>query len=298
MALRLNELKLDQEFEAKLLGDMDDVRERAILERQAVSQADLPSLSSQLQQELPEAKFRYGFGPAPVDDKFVFFFDIDNCLYKRSTKIHDLMQIYIHRFFKKTLKLTDEEAHVLHNKYYKEYGLAIEGLVRHHKIDALEYNKVVDDSLPLEKVLRPNPALREMLLRIKEKGVCGKLWLFTNAYKNHGMRVVRLLGLGDVFDGMTFCDYSEFPLTCKPMEAMFAKALKDAGCKDKQHAYFVDDSGLNVRAAKKLGWGKVIQFVERDEDLPDLIGEDDKEREGIYVIRNILDIEKVAAELF
>lgn len=32
-------------------------------------------------------------------DSKVFFFDIDNCLYKSSTRIHDLMQQSIVRFF-------------------------------------------------------------------------------------------------------------------------------------------------------------------------------------------------------
>jgi hypothetical protein len=38
-------------------------------------------------------------------------------------------------------------ASLLHQKYYKEYGLAIEGLTRHHKIDPLVFNYEVDDAL-------------------------------------------------------------------------------------------------------------------------------------------------------
>jgi hypothetical protein len=34
--------------------------------------------------------------------------------------------------------LSDDEARDLHNHYYKEYGLAIRGLVRHHKVDPLD----------------------------------------------------------------------------------------------------------------------------------------------------------------
>ncbi|ODV98521.1 hypothetical protein PACTADRAFT_24414, partial [Pachysolen tannophilus NRRL Y-2460] len=227
----------------------------------------------------------------------VFFFDIDNCLYERSTKIHDLMQIYIHKFFKDNLKLNDEDAHRLHHRYYTQYGLAIEGLVRNHKINALDYNKLVDDALPLEKILKPNEELRKMLLSLKKNGICKRLWLFTNAYKNHGLRVVHLLGIGDLFDGITYCHYEEFPLICKPMPQMFDRALKEAGVLDKKNAYFVDDSGLNTRAAKKFGWGHVIQYVEREEDL-EAVRSKSAENEGISLIRNILDIPKVCPELF
>lgn len=59
---------------------------------------------------------------------------LDNCLYPKSMKIHDMMVVKIHQYFKAHLELSDEEAHQLHHEYYRSYGLALEGLVRHHKI--------------------------------------------------------------------------------------------------------------------------------------------------------------------
>lgn len=49
-------------------------------------------------------------------------------------KIHDMMALKIHAYFTKHLRISDEEAEKLHCEYYKSYGLALEGLVRHHKI--------------------------------------------------------------------------------------------------------------------------------------------------------------------
>ncbi|GMG40059.1 unnamed protein product [Ambrosiozyma monospora] len=140
----------------------------------------------------------------------------------------------------------------------------------------------------------PNPNLRLMLQRLKTSGKVDRLWLFTNAYKNHALRVIRLVGLGDLFDGITFCDYAHFPLTCKPMKGSFDLALEQAGVSDPKNAIFVDDSGLNVKAAKNFGWGKVIQYIELEEDIHNLKNDD----EDISIIRDILDIEKVCPELF
>ena len=126
---------------------------------------------------------------------------------------------------------------MLHLRYYKEYGLAIEGLVRHHKVDPLEYNRLVDDALPLDSVLSSDPALRQLLQDIDRSKV--KLWLFTNAYVTHGRKVVRLLGVDDCFEGMTFCDYGKAPLLCKPAPAMFEKAEREAGVSEKPMCYFV-----------------------------------------------------------
>lgn len=50
-----------------------------------------------------------------------------------------------------------------------------------------------------------------------------RLWLFTNAYITHGQRVVKLLGIDDLFDGITYCDYGQESLVCKPKIEMYEK---------------------------------------------------------------------------
>lgn len=159
-------------------------------------------------------------------------------------RVHDHMSELIDQYFVKHLSLDRAEAYRLHQEYYKTYGLAIEGLVRHHKIDPLEYNHQVDDALPLESILSPDPALRALLQSIDKSKV--KLWLFTNAYVTHGKRVVKLLQVEDMFEGMTYCDYSAEKLLCKPHPEMFAKAMKEAGVKIVKDCYFV---GMATRPA-------------------------------------------------
>lgn len=145
----------------------------------------------------------------------------------------------IDQYFIKHLELSREDAYKLHQEYYKTYGLAIEGLVRHHKIDPLEYNRQVDDALPLESILFPDPALRKLLESIDKSKI--KLWLFTNAYVSHGQRVVKLLGVDDMFEGMTFCDYAESKMICKPYPKMYTKAMKEAGVEAYSNCYFVGE---------------------------------------------------------
>ncbi|PGH16849.1 pyrimidine 5'-nucleotidase [Helicocarpus griseus UAMH5409] len=202
------------------------------------------------------------------DSRPVFFFDIDNCPLHNTeiqagSKIHDIMQTLIDEFFIKHLSLSPEDAIMLHQKYYKEYGLAIEGLTRHHKIDPLEFNSKVDDALPLDSILKPDPQLRALLQDFDTSKV--KLWLFTNAYVNHAKRVVKLLDVEDLFEGATFCDYATPPLVCKPAAEMFKKAEEEAGAgaREAGKCYFVDDSALNCTHAQARGW-ETVHFVEPD----------------------------------
>ncbi|KAI1306876.1 Haloacid dehalogenase-like hydrolase-domain-containing protein [Xylaria venustula] len=197
----------------------------------------------------------------------VLFFDIDNCLYPKSSKVHDMMAKLIDEYFSKHLGLSEEDAIRLHSEYYKNYGLAIEGLVRHHQIDPLEYNAKVDDALPLEGIIKPNPKLRKMLEDIDKSKV--KMWLLTNAYVNHARRVVRLLEIEDLFEGLTYCNYSEVPFLCKPNPDMYAKAMREAGVKQTERCYFVDDSYANCAAAHKLGW-TAAHLVEEEVPIPEI----------------------------
>jgi pyrimidine and pyridine-specific 5'-nucleotidase len=143
----------------------------------------------------------------------------------------------IDKYFSTHLNLDWEDAVKLHREYYTNYGLAIEGLVRHHEIDPLDYNAKVDDALPLEDIIKPDPELRKLLEDIDTSKV--KPWLLTNAYVTHGKRVVRLLGVEDLFEGLTYCDYSAVPFVCKPQPAMYQKAMQEAGIECFEDCYFV-----------------------------------------------------------
>ncbi|KAK7753677.1 putative suppressor of disruption of TFIIS [Diatrype stigma] len=223
---------------------------------------------------------------APADSRPVF--DIDNCLYPRSAKVHDLMAQLIDKYFATHLGLEEEEAIRLHKEYYTTYGLAIEGLVRHHQIDPLDYNAKVDDALPLQDIIKPNPQLRRLLEDIDRSKV--KLWLLTNAYVTHGRRVVKLLGVEDLFEGLTYCDYSRMPLVCKPQKAMFVKAMEDAGVQRPEDCYFVDDSHINCVGAAELGW-TAAHLVE--EGLPE-----PKTKASQYQIRHLEELRVTYPQFF
>ncbi|PNP79943.1 hypothetical protein FNYG_06640 [Fusarium nygamai] len=201
--------------------------------------------------------FLYESFPTPSKLTSNGFSDIDNY-----DKVLEHMSRNIDDYFKKHLGLSPYDAERLHKDYSQQYGQAIEGLVRHHQIDALEYNAKVDDAVPLDDLIKPNAQLRQFLEDIDTSKV--RLWLLTNAYVNHGKRVVRLLGVDDLFEGLTYCDYSQVPFVCKPHKEMFMKAMREAGVSDVSRY----DSHKNCVGAKDAGW-TAIHFVEEGLPAPD-----------------------------
>ncbi|KAI8669652.1 hypothetical protein NCS57_00780900 [Fusarium keratoplasticum] len=191
-------------------------------------------------------------------------------------------------YFEKHLSLPKDEAARLQKEYSRQYGQALQGLVRHHQIDPLDYNAQVDDALPLEDLIKPDPLLRQFLENIDTSKV--KLWLLTNAYINHATRVVRLLGVDDLFEGLTYCDYGQVPLVCKPHEDMFRKAMKEAGVSEVENCYFIDDSYSNCSGAQKAGW-IAIHYLEKGLSEP-------SEPAGQYCIRNLEQLGDVLPQFF
>ena len=191
-------------------------------------------------------------------------------------------------YFQTHLSLSKEDARHLHMRYFKDYGLAIEGLVRHHKIDPLEYNEKVDDALPLDDIIKPNPKVRKLFEDIDRSKV--QPWLFTNAYSTHGKRVVRLLEIEDLFEGITYCDYAAPKFLCKPAPEMYAKAMREAGVSDLRDCYFVDDSAINAAGGKAYGW-KTAHLVEPGLDSP-------AEPVADFQIQDLEELRSVFPELF
>lgn len=162
-------------------------------------------------------------------------------------------------FMVNILNMPREQAATLHQRYLREFGSTIEGLVHYHQIDPMFFNRQVDDALPLEGLLEEDIKLQQTLARFDKTKV--KLWLLTNAHVTHACRVVRILGVERYFEGITFCDYASGKLVLKPSQKMYTVAERDADVEDVRQCFFVDNSVPNCVAAQERGW-TVVHFCE------------------------------------
>ncbi|KAL0565054.1 putative suppressor of disruption of TFIIS [Marasmius crinis-equi] len=213
----------------------------------------------------------------PIDNRPIVWFDIDNTLYSASSQISHAMGVKIHEYFVNTLGLSHEEASKLHLGYYTQYGLALAGLVRHHHVgkvgqhnlkteneyppDPLDFDRKCDQALPLEEMIHYKPSLRKLFEDIDRSKF--RVWALTNAYRPHAERVLRILNLTDLVDGLIYCDYEAKDLISKPDPVYYRKAMETAGVSEPSKCYFIDDNKRNVQAAIDLGWKNSVHFCEK-----------------------------------
>jgi len=147
-----------------------------------------------------------------------------------------------------SIGLSHQEAADLHLKYFTQYGLALRGLTRHHDvgkslayvsqfaslivIDPLDFDRECDQALPLEQMISYDEKVRKLFEDIDRSKF--RVWALTNAYRivihgslskriqltclsnQHAERVLRILRLDDLIQGMIYCDYPLKDFLCKP----------------------------------------------------------------------------------
>lgn len=84
---------------------------------------------------------------------------------------------------------------------------------------------------------------------------------------------------------------------------MSLQALKTAHVDDPSKCYFIDDSRANVEAARKLGWGHCVHFVEAGLEAVEggqvkKLGSDQSQMEGVEVVSTLEELRTLWSEIF
>ena len=195
------------------------------------------------------------------------FFDLDATLYPESNGLWPAIRVKIDQYMREQMNIPAAEIPKLREYYYLHYGTTLRGLQIHYGIEAKRYLNYVHD-LPLHKYLKPDPALRDMLLSIPKRR-----WVFTNSDRPHAERVMSMLGIEDCFDGMV--DVYAMEPHCKPKQEAYDFALKLAGGADPRTCALLDDSTRNLAPAKEMGFFTILvgqngTHPTADRTLPDI----------------------------
>ncbi|HLE72964.1 MAG TPA: pyrimidine 5'-nucleotidase [Anaerolineales bacterium] len=180
----------------------------------------------------------------------LIFFDLDDTLYRRETGVWQAIRGRIEGYMHERLHIPRSRVPSLRADYLATYGSSLRGLMENYQVDPDDYLLYVHD-VPIEALLRPSANLAKMLSALPQAK-----WVFTNASLAHARRVLAALGSSQFFAGIV--DIKSMGYTNKPEEAAYRLALKAAGEDDPAGALFVDDQGVNLEPAKRLGAATVL----------------------------------------
>ncbi len=171
--------------------------------------------------------------------------DLDDTVYPADSGVWQAIRQRIDLFVAEKFRLPMEDAMLLRQKLFLEYGTTMRGLQAAYHIDEDEYLAFVHH-IPLADYLQPDPELADILGRIPQRKI-----IFTNADTAHARRVLAVLELEDCFDQII--DIKAMAPYCKPMLPAFEIALRQAGDPVPAGCVLVDDQIHNIRAARELG---------------------------------------------
>jgi putative hydrolase of the HAD superfamily len=189
------------------------------------------------------------------------------------------MGVRITDYIQMILQIPRAEAENIRDRYWKEYGLTLIGLIRNHSIDPEDFLHYVHD-VDIEKNIQFNPLLAKQLTQISLKKI-----LFTNSCQYYANKVLLALGIAECFE-RPIIDIRRMNFFPKPHPKAYEILLhhyKLTGNK----CIMIDDSQENLQTA--LSFGMQTIWVGKG-NCPDFIHGHSKEpNEIVDQVRRLID---------
>ncbi len=186
------------------------------------------------------------------DIKF-WLFDLDNTLYDGATKVFDQVDKKMSKFISEKLNVNIEEARKIQKNYFQEYNTTLNGMIKHHKIDADEFLEFVHD-VDLSFLAKDKD------LEVEIKKLDGKKIIFTNGSRAHAINVTKRIGIDKLFDGIF--DIRDCEFIPKPSKEPYKKLVESYKI-EPQYCIFFEDIARNLKPAHELGMKTV--WIKNDE---------------------------------
>ena len=182
-----------------------------------------------------------------------WIFDLDNTLYSGKTKVFEQVDKRMSKYISNKLNINVEEAKKIQKNYFHEYNTTLNGMIKNHKIDPVEFLEFVHD-INID-FLQKDSALAKEIEKLD-----GKKIIFTNGSRKHAINVSKRIGVDQLFDDIFDIVDAEF--IPKPLLEPYKKLVKKHKI-DPKLCVFVEDIARNLKPAYEMGMKTV--WVENDE---------------------------------
>jgi len=179
----------------------------------------------------------------------MLLFDLDNTLYDPARELFSLIDVRINRYMREVVGIHPAEVDGLRRRYWAEYGVTLQGLIRHYQVDPEDYLDYVHD-VDVSSRLDPDAELRRVLEQLPQRKA-----VFTNGSAGHADRVLDRLGLRDQFEEIFDIRVANYQP--KPFAAPYHRVLEHLGMQGTD-CTMIEDSVENLKTAKQLGMKTVL----------------------------------------
>ena len=183
----------------------------------------------------------------------VWLFDLDDTLHGASSASMAELHVSMGQYIEENLGISKAESDALRRQYWQRYGATLLGLVRHHGVKPAHFLHHTHLLPGLEARVRGHAADIAALKRLR-----GRKFILTNAPMAYAQRVLGVLGIGHLFDGvLAIEDMHMFgKLRPKPDARMLRWVAARLGVAPSQ-CVLVEDTLVHQKAARRVGMGTV-----------------------------------------
>ncbi len=187
------------------------------------------------------------------DARTVWLFDLDDTLHDAGAWVFDQLQRAMGEYVQRVAGLDAEPARRLARHYWHRYGTTLQGLMRHHGVNAAHF---LHDTHRLPDLEANVVGHRHDLAAIAR--LPGRKFVLTNAPRAYACRVLRALRIEHRFDGVfAIEDMAMFgQLRPKPDARMLRTLAVRLGVPP-ACCVLVEDTLAHQRAARSVGIGTV-----------------------------------------
>lgn len=196
----------------------------------------------------PAARQRRSRRVAAAQSPRLWLFDLDNTLHDTSHAIFPRIDAGMTQAVARTLDVDADTANALRQKYWKQYGATVIGLVKHHGVNAQEFLRLSHD-FDVRSLIKAEAALAAKLRRLP-----GRKVLLTNAPFDYARKVLRHLGLLPLFDSVWAIEHMRWhgSYRPKPSVALLRYVMAREGA-SAANTVLVEDTLENLRGARRAG---------------------------------------------